>query len=598
MSSFDEMCKEAVKRFIKTVAIIDDEATYNMPHPSQEDKDNAKTVKFPVTGLMTGSKDVDSSVTNGDPIEGEFQDNHDDFSLLDAKVVINAFADMGIVCGIQCPKHEKDPEERAVKLAASVDVLVIDWVLAKDNRSLPRDIIKKILEEDKSKGGRMRLIVVYTSHNYVDQMLKDIKKNADDVYGDGLVMEKKDHLIKGDYLRIVILNKKATMNPPRKDRIVPFDQLPDYIISEYAELVKGVIPGATLHGIAAMRENTHKLLSILNSNLDGAYCLHRALLPEPSDSVDFAMNLITSEIETVIRTDAEARQIVDEEGLKSWLDDYIGDKDKRPYGKSSLSGKTIKKSIINGQLCSNDGIETIKREYSSNWIQDKTDNRQTLKDIYKNTITLDKAKQYIEKNNWESIKGCDPPKKTRFAEVLYDSSGKAIYGCNELSHLQCTARDIGNRLYPDNSQSPTLQLGTIIRKRNGDSSEWFLCLTPLCDCVRLKEESNFLFLQLYPGTKSSADIIIKTQDGTFEPLIVKNEKIRTLTIPFKPTNGSNRINAHRWKKEWRVKSNGISYQWVGELRYTKALAIAHQVAANTSRVGVDDFEWLRQQATL
>jgi hypothetical protein len=161
MSSFDEMCKEAVKRFIKTVAIIDDEATYNMTHPSQEDKDNAKTVKSPVTGLMTGSKDAGSSVTSGDPIEEEFQDNHDDFSLLDAKVVINAFADMGIVCGIQCPKHEKDPEERAVKLAASVDALVIDWVLAKDNRSLPRDIIKKILEEDKSKGGRMRLIVVY-----------------------------------------------------------------------------------------------------------------------------------------------------------------------------------------------------------------------------------------------------------------------------------------------------------------------------------------------------------------------------------------------------------------------------------------------------
>ena len=380
MRSFDEMGKEAAKRFIKTVAIIDDEATYNMTHPAQEDKDNAKTVKFPVTGLMTGSKDADSSVTNGDPIEEEFQDNHDDFSLLDAKVVINAFADMGIVCCIQCPKHEKDPEERAVKLAASVDVLVIDWVLAKDNRSLPRDIIKKILEEDKSKGGRMRLIVVYTSYNYVDQMLEDIKKNADDVYGDGLVMEKKDHLIKGDYLRIVILNKKATMNPPRKDRIVPFDQLPDYIISEYAELVKGVIPGATLHGIAAMRENTHKLLSILNSNLDGAYCLHRALLPAPSDSVDFAMNLITSEIETVIQTDAQARRIVDEEGLKSWLEDYALGNTTLPCCDSSLSVKEVENCIINGQLSNKNGINSFKKEYSSNWIQAKTDTGQTLED--------------------------------------------------------------------------------------------------------------------------------------------------------------------------------------------------------------------------
>ena len=595
MSSFDEMCKEAVKRFIRTVAIIDDEATYN---PSQEDKDNAKTVKPPVTGLMTGSKDADSSMTKGDPIEEGFQDDHDDLSQLDAKVVINAFADIGIACCIQRPENEETPLDRAANLAATVDVLVIDWALDNQNISLPRDIIKKILEEDKNTGGRLRLIVVYTAQSFVDQMIKDLKKDADGVYDNGLDMNEKRFFIKSDYLRIVILNKKSTLNPLKEARIVPFDQLPDNVISEYAELVKGIIPGATLHGIAAMRENTHKLLSILNSNLDGAYCLHRALLPEPSDSVDFAMNLITSEIETVIQTDAQARQIVDEEGLKSWFDDYIGDRNDLPYGKSSLSVKTIEKSIINGKLCNQDGVDAIKREYSSNWIQAKTDNGQPLKDDCGNTLTLDEAKKYIKKNDWKRIKKCNPPNETRFVDLLYNSSEKAIYGCNELSHLQCTARDIGGRLYNDNSHSPTLQLGTILRKQKGGSCEWFLCLTPLCDCVRLEEESNFLFLQLYSGKKSRADIIIKTQDGTFESLIVKKGKIRTLTIPFKPTNGDDRINANRWRKEWRVRSNGTSYQWVGELRYTKALTIVHYVTANTSRVGLDEFEWLRRQAIL
>lgn len=596
MSSFDEMCKEAVKRFIKTIAIIDDEATYNMTPPSQEDKDNAKTLEPPVTGIMTGSKDVDSSMTNGDPTEEGFQDDYDGLSQLDAKVVINAFADMRIACCIQSPKHEESQCERAVKLAASVDVLVIDWLLDKKEISLPRDIIKEVLKEDKNTGGRMRLIVVYTAQSYADQMLKDIKEDADEVCADDLVMDKKHHLIKSAHLRIVILNKEATVNPQAP--IVSFNQLPGNIISEYTKLVKGVLPGATLHGIAAMREKTHELLAILNSNLDGAYCLHRALLPEPSDSMDFAMNLITNEIETVIQTDAQARQIVDEEGLKSWFDDYIGDMDNLPYGESSLSAKTIEKSIMGGQLCNKYGINAMKREYSSNWIQVKTDNGQPLKDNARNTITLDEAKTCIKQNDWKHIKGCNPPKETRFAEVLYNSSEKAIYGCNELSHLQCTARDIGNRLYPDNSQSPTLQLGTILKKQNEDSCEWFLCLTPLCDCVRLEEESNFLFLQLYLGKKGSADIIIKTQDGTFEPLIVKNKKLRTLTMPFKPTSGSDRINANRLENEWLVTSNGTNYQWVGELRYTKALAIAHYVVSNTSRVGVDEFEWLRVQATL
>ena len=115
MSSFDEMCKEAVKRFIRTVAIIDDEATYDNTRPSQGYKDNTKTVNPPITGLMTGSKDADSLVTKGCPTEEGFQDDHDGSSLLDAKVVINAFADMGIACCIQSPKHEESPCERAVK---------------------------------------------------------------------------------------------------------------------------------------------------------------------------------------------------------------------------------------------------------------------------------------------------------------------------------------------------------------------------------------------------------------------------------------------------------------------------------------------------
>jgi hypothetical protein len=149
MSSFDDMCQDAVKRFIQTVAIIDDDATYKMTPSFLEGNDETKTVQPPVTGIMTGSRDANAPVTNGDQTEEGFQDNHDGRSQLDAKVVINAFADMGIVCCIQCPKHEQDPEERAVKLAASVDVFVIDWVLDKDNRSLPRDIIKRILEEDK-----------------------------------------------------------------------------------------------------------------------------------------------------------------------------------------------------------------------------------------------------------------------------------------------------------------------------------------------------------------------------------------------------------------------------------------------------------------
>lgn len=597
MNNFEKMCNEAATRFIKTVAIIDDEATYDLKLSSQMDKHDVKVAIPPVMGIVLGKEDTSASIIHSEKTEESTQEEFDILSQLDAKTLINAFADLGIACCIQRPEHEDEPLDRAVRLAASVDVLIIDWVLAKDDRSLSRNILKKILEDDKNAGYRMRLIVVYTSHNYIDQMLDDIKQDADEVYADDLLVEKEKSLILNDCLRIVILNKEITRNPPSKARIVPFNKLPEIIISEYSAMMKGIIPGATLHGIAAIRENTHKLLSILNSSLDGAYCCHRALIKEPSDSVDFAMNLITNEIDTIIQKDKQARQFVDENGIKGWLEQYANGKDKITYRNSSLSVRTIEDCILKGSLSKNDGFNNIQKEYALNWVQAKNDAHNDIQNINGEIITLDAAKDLIKQNKWDSIKKCQPPAKIRFVEALYPSVEEAGNGCNELSHLQCTIRDMGNRLY-NNSQNPTLQLGTILKAQTRDSNEFFLCLTPLCDCVRLEEEFNFLFLKLHSGKKDLADIIIKIQDGTFEPLILKKNKLKIQTIPFKPIEGNDRINLQYSDHKWTIESNGISYQWIGELRYPKALAIAHHVAANASRVGIDEFEWLRLQATL
>ncbi len=603
MISYDAMCNEAVKRFIRTVAIIDDAVSYDDMIPPGEDKEKTKTIIPPITRLTSTNLDITSPVTNKGSIGTGFQDNKTDFSVIDAKAVINAFADMNVACCIQRPKHEEAPLERALKLAVSVDVLILDWVLDKSNVSLPRDIIKRILEKDKSVGSRMRLIVIYTAQPHIDQMLKDLKEDAEEVYDSGLIIDKEHFFIKTDSLRIVFLNKIATKNPLREARIVPFDKLPDNIVLEYVELVKGIIPCTTLHGIAATREKTHELLSILNGNLDGAYCLHRALLREPSDSVDFALNLITSEIGTVIQSDEKARQFVDREGLKAWLIQYAGDEEKLPYYKSSLSVRTIANCILNGQLSKEDGVKTIQKEYALNWVQAETDNGRNLKNDRDEDITLNDAMELIRNNKWNLIKGCKPPNKLRFAEALYSTPKDAISGCNTLSHLQCTSQDTVDRSYMGSSSGPTIKLGSIlkVRKRIKDTTvdEWYLCITPLCDCVDLMGKTNFLFLRLYAGKKNSVDIIIEIAKGTFEHLAfkLKNKKIELLTIPFDPIN-SDRIRTYSWHNQWRFNSNGISYQWVAELRHTKTLSIVHQVAANTFRVGIDEFEWLRRQATL
>ena len=354
------------------------------------------------------------------------------------------------------------------------------------------------------------------------------------------------------------------------------------MLKEFSILVEGLIPCAALHSIAAVREQTHGLLALMNKSLDGAFCAHRALIPDPDDSIDYILNLISQEISTKILYDDKARNILDTDSLKSWYDRLAIPDNDYPLDKETL-WQYLDKGGAN--------LSDIRKQRAKNWLKKRKSSKNPVKNNNGKKISYIKAETFIEKGLFQEIEDCIPPsdkKPGKFSELFYPTQKESEIACNEFARLSSTSKD-GAALRMSTNAKMFLKLGSVL-KVNNDVNKYWLCLQPPCDSVRLVKETEMLFLHLYKGDKENTDFVIKLQDGTYKALAIKSgdKKPRLMTHGFSQDKDSRRILISKLNPE---------FQWVADLRPEKALSIAQQVLTNASRIGMDEFEILRRKGS-
>ena len=381
----------------------------------------------------------------------------------------------------------------------------------------------------------------------------------------------------------VVFHIKLVATVFSKDtRVVPFHELPKATLNEFSILVEGLIPIAALHSIAAVREQTYSLLALMNKSLDGAFCAHRTLIPDTNDGIDFILNLISQEISTKILGDEAARNSLDTASIKSWYDGQ-----NLSENEYALEKKSLWKYLENGGI----DLPNTQKLWAKDWLGKKEKSKNELKDKNGEKISYSEAKELIENEKFQEIRGCSPPsenKLDKFADIFYQNQAKTKQACNELSRLTCSSKD-NSGLRKNTDNGAFLTLGSVLSVRN-ENTDYMLCLQPPCDSVRLEEKTVFLFLQLYKGSAENADFIIKLHDGTYKALSVKapKKKPRFKTFVFSPDKDSRRILVNKLHRK---------YKWVAELRPEKAQTIAQKVLTNASRIGLDEFEILRRKGS-
>jgi len=424
----------------------------------------------------------------------------------------------------------------------------LDWSLHQDQGKKVKEILKRIAVFDPAIPEQLRLIVIYTGNPDIVNISKELKAYLGKVSSKKFSVSEDNFTLYTPTLRVTIFAKPGTsVLEEYKNRIVSFNDLAGKVTEEFTVMTAGLVSNVVLESLSQIRKNTHKILRNFSEDLDAPYLTHRALLPEPQDAENHLTALVVGELQDVLE-EAQVGRLSDLNCIKSWLE--VNADDRKKY-------KLLLQSNEQEFTCKE--ISKLLEDGLGNWPK-------LSKKQQKNGHKLQLTKMF---------KGKDAASEFYDEKFAFKTSIRTYYG----------------RL------SPKLTLGTIIKKIPEDENEYLVCIQPRCDCIRIKDPNrSFPFLPFK---------IIKEKDKKFE-MVVEGEKqyIRLLRInnpyalkmvTFNP-DGKNLITAKKKSDKGKFYFQDIEkreYEWIGELKSEHAFRIANEFAANLSRIGLNESEWLR-----
>ncbi|WP_419935934.1 response regulator receiver domain [Candidatus Palauibacter sp.] len=467
---------------------------------------------------------------------------------IDAPALTDSFAKHGMVCGVVAPGASATEGAPYRSALARADILVLDWKLHDNNDKLALELVTGILSGDR--GDRLRLIAVYTGEPGLLEIREQIVSGLE-ALGRPVESSEANCEIASGPCRIVMYAKAGTPTPGLKDRTVDEDALPDRLIDDFTRMVTGLVPSLVLTSLTTVRENVYRVLERFDAKLDPAFLAHRACLAVPAESEQHMVEQIGSELHGI-------------------MDDAV--------------------------------LEARKRfsaavEY---WLTEKSEEGPyTFGD---REVSLSDSKNIFNKGLGEGRGG--------LGASYYDklSAGVAMDGSNGQESDMCLASKMCFRTVLERG-TRTLRMGTVVRRRDANAGEGtnLVCVTPRCDCVRVKEESPFLFLPLVRAQSGMFQLVLPPLgDGMpYEPVAVGPKTTRWVRANFNPetetnsgtikastieADGDARIERFVFKD---VRDN--LYDWVGELKPEFAQRVAQVAAARLSDVALNKSEWLRRK---
>lgn len=571
--AFFESSQEIVKKFLNNVVAVDDKLFFGkqVETPSTAAEDDFDITEDDSSGIgAVDTPAIAHAKTTSNKLDHEL--DYQDLNL--------AFAKNGINCSAFIPRHTgvNPIEDAATQIMHSVqraDITILDWSMDHDFGATPGTLaktsIKKILEQDQSQQGRLRLIAIYTAEsdrlgiaNQIRSFLTHQGGSGIQATGDGCKITFSNSNL--EFCKIVVIEKKVSAEDLQKE-----------VIELFTELTIGLLPNATLSALGELRDKTHHILHTFNKDLDSAYLSHvLGLLSSPkvrekADEValDYAIELISEEFKSITQINPPLKSSLKIERIKDWLahvnvnndDDFFQISIDRGTAVGTNTNRITKlmeaksEDDINSILTSEPAILKVK----------------DLKKFEKKRIdfTLKTGRQ--------------------------DSHEK-------LSIIECKRRDV--RSISNSEYLPSIKLGSIVKDFSG---KYYICLQPLCDSVRLSSPTNFLFLEVtqVDNTKNFTHVIhsldsekiklkIDSKAAHIRSFILKNDNASG-TAKVNLLKGDYVIELHSTNTESAKNEENSHTQllWIGELKSHVAQAISHNLAANISRVGLDTNEWLR-----
>lgn len=635
---FDE-CVMIADRFIRTVCFVDDQPFFKEEEdPVNEDIDHRLNADL-ITKVFA-SKGKSSTFYRYQNAEEEPAIlkliNNSDVTVLDWKIVLQEDAKESSLLQINGARSDINLVSPVRELTGRPPELITPTTAqaSDDEEDIYEDesrgkyaimLLEKILTQ---KYGSPKLILIYTAETDFESIFQTIHEKLEQLK----IFTEQDSenlWFQNERVRISIFFKQPNaigrhISTQVKQKEIAFLNLPDMVNREFAKINNGLLASVVLKTVTKIRNHTNQVLNIFTNIVDPAFLSHRSLLTHPSDSEDHLVDIIGSEIKSIIKG-VESGAYLSNDLLKRYIEDNFEDKDynwdfdgrdkfnapefhvpmtDNEQEVAQLQGNSKKvvtteiqevvsdapepsKSLEQNQITDIVGMDSISADTTS--AENQRINEELPEKIDRNLLIkfceVGVEKLFIRK---------DTPvyKKMIFSDSCHKSLttlfAKSKANAEESNNLFAMLTVIKSN-YTGNM--PILTQGTILKQN--ESSYW-TCIQPKCDAVRIERSRDFLLASLkkVSGDKKF-DFVLKYQsDFVFFKIDYTVYKMKFFSFRA----NSNQI-VRAIQEDGKIMMIGNSkMEWIGELKSDFAQSIANKFSSNLSRVGMDHSEWLRRSS--
>ena len=374
------------------------------------------------------------------------------------------------------------------------------------------------------------------SNNIIEKLNSDNKYRLVIIYTADKEKDVKDNLPETSNIDIKIYGKSKTTGTIIKE----YEELATQVNIDFLAGKKGLLGAALLSSLSALRKATYSMLETLNTDFDEALLYHRILLTNPDKITDFCSDIIKDEI-------------------LSHLED------------STIEHFFDKKAF--SEFIKTNNIALMVKETPDAEEADLAGNPEKL------DAMLEKGyKSFFKANEQNLIANGDD-----LSLLIHNSKESIMQSFSYYSTMSFT------------NEKPYLKLGCIVKK----DEDYYLCIQPPCDSERIPKLApdgkcgnprNFLFLKLEKNNKKIS-LYVKEKDG-FQGVQLRYKMIETFMFAG-DNKGFISLDDDGNYNTYSIDSQSICLHYICCLKPMFAQKIANNFAANISRVGIDQFEWLR-----
>jgi hypothetical protein len=546
VTTFNERIDEVVLDFLETALVVDDD-----PMPLSR---RATTESGASSGDEPSRiRDADQYRLDASPTIEALQAEQQDHPL-NAKALTDAFADIGVVCAVIAPERNAEIQTRFLSAAARADLIVLDWEIHRDGGETAKRLLKAMLDQDETaKRKRLRLVAIYSGQDNLGEKIEDIRGHLG--LSEGARTGDPMTLMHGN-LRIGAFSKPlgSSTAADAGARHVAEEDLPRRLVSEFAHLTDGIVPAVTLAALAAIRNDTHRVLLALSSGLDLGYLGHRAVSPFPDDTQAHLVDIVSAEIGSVL-SEADVGRLADMNAIDAWLQRA------RSTDAPLRSGSASEPAF---EFSPEDVGKILRVGLSDDRLGDHT----------KPELLSDRKLKRIRK---------------RAANLFTNDPSEGDKSADDFS-MRMAVRTV----YA--TPKRLLCLGTIVRH----ADQYLVCVQPRCDSVRLERGNPrrfpFLPFEITPTRDSQYETVVECPEpGTgLIRLHLRFKPYSLVAFAFEAAD-TGKVEAMPCDDTtWAFHdASEAVFTWVAELKPEFAQRVAVNLASEIARVGLSESEQLR-----